>query len=478
MVLATVLTGLFSVTFTITILAVSIPRIAGDLGTTEPALTWIITGPLLALGVLSPAAGKAGDLWGHKRMFIGGNLVAAGFAALTAAAWSAGSIVGFRVLGAAAGSVTAPAASALINRLYPREERVRAMGWFSFVGAGAPVLGVVAGGPVVENIGWRWIFVAQAPMLVLVAILGLLLLPSLSRQEGVTFDIGGAAALGLSITSVLYALNRGPDAGWSSLPVVAGFVAGPALMGLFVAIERRVASPLIPLDFFTRRNFAVPAVGQFCMNFAYMGGFIVTPLLLANVYGFGETKVGLLSIPRPIAFALAGPIAGYVATRVGERSIAVLGAGGVAVSMLLLNALTESSAELVIMASLAVSGVGMGAAGPAFTASVANSVSDADQGIAGATLMATQQIGTVAGIQLLQTVQQARVDVGGLLGSYQDAYLLGFVVSCGALVSAFFIRSTERAGRRHDLGAGVESAATGGEGGRLAPGSVELEPAD
>jgi MFS family permease len=144
-VLGTALFGLFTVGFTITILAVSLSTIAGDLGTSETTLTWVITGPLLAFGIVGPASGKAGDIWGQKRVFLIGLAGSALFAVGIAAAWDATSLIAFRVLAAASGAACGPAAMALIYSVFPREGRVKAMGYWSMVMAGGPVIGVVAG---------------------------------------------------------------------------------------------------------------------------------------------------------------------------------------------------------------------------------------------------------------------------------------------------------------------------------------------
>jgi EmrB/QacA subfamily drug resistance transporter len=443
-VLVTVLSGLFSVGFTITILAVSIPTIADDVGSSKDVLTWVVTGPLLAFGVLGPAAGKAGDMWGHRRLYLIGTALAAVFSALTAMAPGAGSLIAFRVLGAAAGAAAGPASMAMINRLYPREERVRAMGWFSFVAAGAPVLGVVAGGPVVEHLSWRLIFVAQAPMLAVVCAISFAILPEVERTAKARFDAAGAFTLAVGVTSVLFALNRAGPLGFEHPAVVAGFVLAPVALFTFVVVERRAAEPLIPLEFFRRRNFVVPAVAQFFTNFAYMGGFIITPLFLQEVYAYGETRIGVISISRPIFYAVTAPVAGYLAVRVGERNAGVVGAAAVAASMLMLAGLGSSSPDLLIMGSLALSGVGLGASSPAMQASVANAVDDESLGVAGATMQLMMQVGIVTGIQLMQTLQVAREDTVGLVGSYREAYLLGFLAAACALVAATFVRSTER----------------------------------
>lgn len=162
--LVAVLTGLFATGFSITILAVSLPAVARDLGTGSENLTWVVTGPLLGLALTMPLLGKVGDTRGHRRLFL---LGFAGFtvgAACTALAWNGPSLIAIRTLGSLPGAAIGPASMALIMQAFPEEDRVKAMGWWSLVGAGAPVIGLVAGGPVVAAFGWRAIFVAQVPL--------------------------------------------------------------------------------------------------------------------------------------------------------------------------------------------------------------------------------------------------------------------------------------------------------------------------
>ncbi|MHB8671970.1 MAG: MFS transporter, partial [Acidimicrobiales bacterium] len=299
-VLATLLVGLFSVGFTITILAVSLPRIAGDLHSSVATLTWVITGPLLAFGMVGPALGRISDVWGHKRVFLLGLCGSIVFAAASASAWNATSLIAFRVLGVAEGAATGPASIAMIMRLFPEGDRVKAMGWWSLVGAGAPVLGVVAGGPIVEAFGWRWIFVAQVPFTIMALLLGSLVLPRSERGARQLVDWAGAGTLGLGVTSLLVGLNRGPVVGWSSPLIVVSLVLSVAGLCAFVVVERRSPAPLIPLAWLRRRNFSLPMTVQFFANLAYMGSFILTPLYLKEGFGYGETRVGLLSIARPL----------------------------------------------------------------------------------------------------------------------------------------------------------------------------------
>ncbi|MBV8560255.1 MAG: MFS transporter, partial [Acidimicrobiia bacterium] len=363
-VLWTVLAGLFSVGFTITILAVSLPRIAADLHSDTTTLTWVITGPLLAFGVVGPLLGKAGDIWGQKRMFMFALSLTLVFAGLTAVAWSAGSLILFRVLGAGEGAATGPASMALIMMVFRPEERVKAMGFWSLVGAGAPVLGVVAGGPIVEHVSWRVIYIAQIPFTALALIAAAIILPGRDKlqrdRRREPLDVAGVITVGLGTVSLLFALNRGPEWGWTSPGVVVAFVLSPLMLAAFVLVERRARAPLIPLDYLRRRNFAFPIGVQFFSNFAYMGSFILTPLFLKEVFHYGETKIGLLSIARPLSFSLTAPIAGYLAVRWGERLAAIVGCAFVVASMLAWTQVDPGASNWAVMGALALAGVGLG----------------------------------------------------------------------------------------------------------------------
>lgn len=442
LVLAVALFGLFSVGFTITILSVSIPRIAEELGSDTSTVTWVVTGPLLAFAVVGPAMGKLGDLHGHRRVYGLSMVCVSLFAALTAASWSAGALIAFRTLGAATGAAVGPASIAIINRLFPRERRVQAMGYWSMVGAGGPVIGVVAGGPIVETFGWRWIFISQVPLTLAGLLLAMLVLPETERRARASFDGGGAAVLAVGATGFLFAINRGPLWGWSNPMIVAGFVIAPISVVAFVAIERRVTNPLLPLAYVRRANFSFAIATQGFTNFAYMGGFVITPIFLESVFGYPETRVGGLMIARPLAFAIAGPLAGYVAVRVGERTSAIVGSAFVVASMLALSTVAPGTSDLVIVGALALSGIGLGCSSPALSASIANAVDERDLGVAGAFQQMMTQLGVVVGIQVMQTVAVVREASSGEVGAYGEAYLVGGAVAFLGLLTSFFVRSS------------------------------------
>ncbi len=442
-VLWVVLSGLFTVGFTITLLVVSLDSIAGELDTTTAILTWAITGPMLAFGVVGPAFGKAGDLWGHKRIFVGGLFFAGVFAIASALAWNAATLILFRTLSATAGSACGPSAMAYINRMFEPGERVKPLSYWSFVTAGAPVIGVVLGGPLVEAVGWRAIFAVQAPMCFIGFVVALWLLPGTDRLKGVRFDVWGSLTLGVGAASLLAGISQGRSWGWTSTLTLGSFVVSAVALWAFIRVEQRSAAPLVVLAWFRTRNFAFPMVSQMLTNFAYMGGFILIPQVLGERgLGLADSTKGYLIISRPLAFSLIAPLAALVTIRVGERIAGVVGALGVVLSMVLWATVGLDSSYLFIVVATAFSGIGLGIASPALTSLVANAVDEADLGVAGAMQQLMTQLGAVMGSAVLATVSVTASPDD--MGPFHLAFAVGAVVAMAGCVAATFVRSTPR----------------------------------
>jgi EmrB/QacA subfamily drug resistance transporter len=452
-VLTAALFGLFTVGFSITVLNIAIPTIAAELGSSKSTLIWIITGPILLGAVVTPAAGKLADIFGARRIYLWAMAAVTLSAGLSAISWSAPSLLTFRIIGAAIGAATGPASVAIINRLFTRERRAQALGYWSLVAAGGPVVGVVVGGPVVEHVSWRWIFAAQVPLALMTLVICALIFPETPRSRGTKFDLGGALLLAAGAGSIVLALNRAPGddgLGWTHPFVLGGFIAGPLLLVVFARHERRIPHQLIPTKYFPKRNFSLPLCNLFFANFAYMGGFFLTPFLLEDVLHYSAAQTGFVSIARPLTFAIAGPLAGWLATRTGERRNGVVGGLLIAASMLVFCSIGTSTSELVVIVALALSGAGMGATAPAMAAAIANAVQSRDLGVAGGAEQMFSSLGVVVGTQVMVTVQQA-ASAGGT-ASYTSGYLVGGVAGLVAAGAAAFVipsvgRTVKRRGR-------------------------------
>ncbi|MGH9302027.1 MAG: MFS transporter, partial [Acidimicrobiales bacterium] len=251
-VLWTVLAGLFSIDVTFTVFVVALPRVAQQFHTSEATLTWVVTGPLLSFGIAAPLLGKAGDLWGHRRLYLLGLLGGVVCAALSAAAPNATTLIAARTLEGLEGAATGAASMALILRVFDKGDRVKAMGFWSLVGAGGPVIGVVLGAPIIQAFGWRWLFLGQIPFSLSALVLAALILPRRahdlrdSAQDGDPdaieevaaarsrkLDWPGVAWVTVAVAAMLFGLNRGPVLGWSSPAVLIALALSPIAMVCF-----------------------------------------------------------------------------------------------------------------------------------------------------------------------------------------------------------------------------------------------------
>jgi MFS family permease len=474
--LSALLAGLLSLNITFTVFVVALPTVRSEFHTNFSVLTWVSTGPLLAFGIAAPFFGKAGDLFGHRRLYLFGLAGATVSAVLTATAPNVGVLIFARALDGVQGAATGTASMALILQLFDREDRVKALGWWSLVGAGGPVLGVTLGSPVIQYLGWRALFWGQLALLVVAALVVALLLPSryrAHRSPGVEpasgpeaekawegMDWVGSWSLAGGVTAAMLVLSIGPIVGWTSSGVALSGVGALALAAVFVWRELTFATPLIPTRYWRRRNFMFPMGMQGFSNFAYFGGFFLFPLLMEQVYGYSVSEVGFVSVARPLLFGLSASIAAYVTVRTGERSATVVGATAVLASMVLFATLRSSSGLGIILVALALSGAGMGLALPAASSTMANEVNAAEYGVMSAAQLLASQVGEVAGIQVVLTLQESLARHAGLvnvhhstklLHSFQVGFWVAAVVAGAGLISALFIRPLARGAKADRL---------------------------
>jgi MFS family permease len=432
-----------------TIVTVSLDEIALDLESSRATLTWMITGLMLAVAVVTPIAGKLGDLKGHRRMFLLGLAGGVVTTALSAVAWDATSMIVFRVLFGVTGAFVTPNGMALMMHAFGPTRRATAMGWYQFAMTGAPTIGLVIGGPMIDVVGWRWIFVAFAVVSTVALIVGYLVIRPTERQEGVSIDYLGAATLAGAVLAGLLALTRasqrigdqGVAEALTDPTTVALIAASIAGIVAFVGVERRSEQPMLQLHYFGRRNFTMPMISSAMVQFAYMGGFVVTPALLGSVYGYSVSAIALILAPRPGAFSLASPLGGYLATALGERRPIVLGSLCMVASMAAFAAaaqMTGSTGLAVIVGGLVLSGVSAGISQPAVASMIVGAVDDRDVGIANGMGQQMTMIGIVAGIQTMNVFLGDDASVE----RFTATFVFGGVVAAVGVIAALNARST------------------------------------
>ena len=461
-VLWALLTGLFSLNFTFTVFIVALPKVAGEFHTNVTILTWTMVGPLLAYGLAAPVLGKTGDIFGHRRLYLLGLVGAVVSAILTALAPNVITLLLARTLDGIQGAATGTASGAIVNMVFSKEERVKAMGWWSLIGAGGPVIGVSVGSPIIAAFGWRALFWFQCVLLIVAIVVVAAILPrtrdsdeekAKARAEFRRMDWIGSWTLSLSVSTLMLGLSLGSIAGWSSWIVVGSFVVCVLGLAAFIVRITTAENPLIPAHYFRTRNFVWPMVVRACGNFAYFGAFFMFPLLMEQGFGYSIAAVGGLAVFRPITFSLCSPIAGYVAMRIGERRSAIIGTFALFMSLALFAALSAHSGAWVVAIALSLSGFGMGVAMPSSSSVMASAVKSSEFGVMSAAQMLAMQVGEVAGIQTLETVQQALVHrrhlnqaLPGpeLLATFRWPFVIGAAVGLVGFAASFLMRSVPR----------------------------------
>lgn len=435
----------FMVLLDVTIVNVAIPSMRAGLDTTAGTIQWVVSGYALALGLVLVSGGRLGDAHGRRRIMLVG---LAGFVLASAAAGLAPHvsvlIAARLVQGVAAGLLT-PQSSGLIQTLFRGRERGIAFGLFGFTVSVSSAIGPVLGGLLIaafgEETGWRWIFLVNVPI-------GLVLLVAIARlvpgRDATADDVDtrqdarGAVLLGLAVLAVLYPVVSAESG--SRWPFVL-LLAAPVLAVAFVRHERRVVdaggAPLLDLGLLSRTPGYASGILVGSLYFTgFTGVFLVLSVHLQDGLGLTPLHAGLLLTPFAVGSAVASPLAGRLVTRVG-RPLTVIALTVMMVGLALLAALAPSSGDglawLLLGAPLLVAGLGGGAVvSPNITLSLED-VPPRMGGAAGGALQTGQRLGAAIGAAVLMTAYQA---AAGRTGSPEVALRWALGVSIALLSCA------------------------------------------
>ncbi|NMU92183.1 MFS transporter, partial [Achromobacter ruhlandii] len=297
--------GVLMIVLDTTIVNVALPSIREDLHFTETSLVWVVNAYMLTFGGFLLLGGRLGDLLGHRRMFLAGLVLFTVASLACGLARGQGLLIAARAAQGLGGAVVSAVSLSLIMNLFTEAgERARAMGVYGFVCAGGGSLGVLLGGLLTSTLSWHWIFLVNIPIGVAVYGLCLRLLPAARGAAGGSrLDVAGALTVTASLMLAVYAVVNGNEAGWTSAQSLGLLGAAALLMALFLAIEARVAEPLMPLALFRLRNVATANVVGVLWAAAMFAWFFVSALYMQLVLGYDAMQVGLAFLPANLIMA-------------------------------------------------------------------------------------------------------------------------------------------------------------------------------
>lgn len=407
-ILLTVIVGTFLGRLDQTIVGLALPKIMNDFGITVTTAAWISTAYILANAVFVPIWGKLGDTVGQKRVYIIGFSLFIVGSVLAGLAWNLGSMIVFRVIQAIAGSADYPTAMAILAVTFPAgKERAQAMGIWSSSFAAAAVFGPLIGGPLIDSLGWRWVFYINLPVGVIGLLMAMAFVPESKEQKNfIGFDWFGALALGAALSTLVLVLDKGLDWGWASLQSVFCYVLTVGFAWLFVKIERRQLNPIVDLNFFRNRLFVNVLGNNFVVFMSMMGAIFLVPVFAQTYLGYDATQTGYLFIPMAFMMLLAAPIGANLTGKVKPNRVIMASTAVAALGIFLLSFLDPRSGALAIIIPMGIMAFGMGFGMAQRTSSIASAVPVQEVGAASSVLALARNIAGAFGIALFGTILQ------------------------------------------------------------------------
>ena len=397
----------------------ALPLMTSEFDATIPFVQWVALGYMLATGSLLLPAGRISDMIGRKVVYCAGFAVFVLGAAAATLSPNLIAVIAFRLAQGAGAAMIQANGMAILTTTFPASERGRVIGMFmTMVGLGA-IMGPIVSGFLVDAFGWRGVFAASVPLGAASLVAALVVLsrdPATergARRIAGGFDWAGALMSAGGLAVFLLVMTNAYRVGWLSPLAVGAAALSVALLAGFVFWERRAPQPMLDLELFRRRVFALGSSASF---FGFLAGnavFSMMPFFLQDVLDLSPRTAGLFIAPAALGFALAGPASGALSDRLGPRRVEFAGLSTLIASMLILSRISPLTPAWVASGALAMQGLGMGIYYTPNTASVLSVVERERYGVATAFLNMTRNAASVAGVGMATTVVTMNMAAGG-----------------------------------------------------------------
>ena len=467
-----------------TIVNVALPTIQRDLHFTQGNLTWVINAFLVTFGSFLLLAGRLGDLFGRKRVFLTGVIWFTAASVLCGVAPSQGVLVAARFAQGIGAAIQASVILAIIVTEFPEAaDRARAMSAYVFVAVAGGSLGLLAGGALTEALSWHWIFFVNVPIGAATVALGALLIPAdTGARAGGRIDWLGSVLVTASLMTGIYAIVQVTSTGWTSGRVLGFGALAVVLMAAFLTLESRIENPIMPLRMLRLRGLFVSNIVRGFLVTGMYSTFFLGTLYLEHVRHYGALETGLAFLPWTLTVGtLSLGITARLVTRFGPMRVLVSGLTTVVGGLVLLTTTGADTAFFpTLFAAYLLIGLGIGTAFlPLLTIAMAD-IPAADAGLGSGLVNVSQQMAGALGLAVLGTIATSRTHalarahdslVQSLIGGYHLAFTVGAASVIAAVITALaFLRSPQAA-------SAVSAPAVGEDAADAVPGGLEIEPA-
>lgn len=434
----------FMLVLDVAIVNVALPRVQIDLSFARGDLQLVVTAYALTFGGLLLLGGRITDLVGRRGVFMIG-LALFTLASLTCGlAQSPAMLVAARSLQGVGGALLSPAALSLLITIFPEgKERNRALGVWSALAAGGGAAGLLLGGVLTDLASWRWVFLVNVPIGIIVLLVSFQMLPASKSTSKGRIDVAGAVTVTLGLIALVYGLSRGGQQGFGEGSVIALLIASIMLLAAFVAIELRSQEPLVPFGLFRLRTLTGANLGTLLLSAVILGVNYFLTLYFQQVQAYSPLITGLAFLPMTLVSVLASGIAARLVSRIGARLLLLLGMLALAGGTALLSQISPHGTYLIsVLPGLLFVAVGLGFGFTIGTLAATAGVDASQQGVASGILSTSQQLGGAIGLAILTAVA-SMVTASVTIPTAQtltDGFRAAFLVACGfALVAALVI---------------------------------------
>lgn len=396
--------SLMVITLDNTILNVALPTLVKDLGATNSQLQWIVDGYTLVFAGLLLTAGTIGDRFGRKGALQVGLLIFAAGSALSALATDPWHLIATRSIMGIGGAFIMPSTLSILTNVFEGKERGRAIGvWAGVAGLGVAI-GPVAGGYLVDHVGWEAIFLVNLPIVLLALVAGFFLVPTSKDPTHAKVDVPGALLSIVALSTLVYGLIEAPAEGWTHWSILAAFGVAIVAFVLFAVRELHTDHPMLDISFFSNPRFTAASVAVSLVFFAMFGYSFLLTQYLQFVLDYSPSGAGLAMLPFALAMMITAPTSARIVERLGTKIVVTSGLSLVAISMLLQMQLTPESDYGSIVWRMMLLAVGMGLTMAPATESIMGSLPLSKAGVGSAMNDTTRQVGGTLGVAIIGSV--------------------------------------------------------------------------
>jgi len=437
----------FMVVLDIAIVNVALPSIQVDLGFSQEDLQWVVSAYALVFGGFLLLGGRAADLLGRRRIFLGGLIVFTLASLFAGLAWSEASLITARSLQGLGAAIISPAALSILSTTFAEgRERNIALGVWGAVGGFGAAAGVLLGGILTDALSWEWIFFVNVPVGAAAFALTPFLLAESRDARAKSFDVPGAVLVTAGLSTLVYAITEAGRDGWFAPQTVGFFAAAIVLLVAFVAWEMRHPEPLMRLGIFQNRTVTGANVAGFIVGTAMFSMFLMLTLYMQQVLGYSAMKTGVAYLAVAGTAIVWSAVAAQLVTRVGVKPVLVVGMTTLTVGLLYFTQVSVGGSYLTdLLPGFLLIGVGIGFSFVPISIAALAGVRASEAGLASGLINTSQQIGGALGIAALSTIATSRAEdavasgtavPAALVDGFTGAFIAGAIIAAIGIVAA------------------------------------------